>query len=512
MKNTVLNRSVVFKAASALALLAFILFGIGFATAGQSLKLTVLHMNDPHAHYLPYTEKDDQRPIGGFAKAQTVLKGVRDKNGTEGRETLIFLAGDLLMGTPFSTAFKGELGVKLLNKMGINAMAVGNHEFDYGQENLLLRLRPLMEFPLLSANIRTAGGESLFERVLVKEASSSPTRIAVFGLTTKETPITTHPGNVEGLVFDDPIQTAKSILERYDDSDLIIAVTHIGVEEDKQLAAACPKIDVIVGGHSHTALFEPIKVGDTLIVQAGAYSRYVGQLDLDAVDGKVVKYNGQLIALAPEIEENAEISAIIDEYKTRLNASLKTVIGKTDVDLEGTRSAIRSGRDTNLGRLIAYNMAANSGADLALINGGAIRAGIPAGDITISDVYTVLPFGDKIVYVVLSGEDLQSVLQKSASLETGSGAKFQTFGLAYQAEGGRVKIDKIRGEAFDPTKTYRVAIDDFLAAGGDGYTVFKEKGKDLWNTSTLLSDVLIDYIKSKKVITEALLQEIEKRD
>lgn len=510
MKITVPNRFVMLKTASVLALLAWLIFWTSLGTANESLKVTILHMNDPHAHYLPYTEKGVEGIIGGFAKAQTVMKTMQDKNRADGRETIKFLAGDLLMGTPFSTAFKGELGVKLMNKMAFNAMTVGNHEFDYGQPNLLMKLRPLMEFPLLSANIGTKGGELLFERVLVRQAAEPPTRIVVFGLTTQDTPITTHPRNVEGLVFDDPIQTAIRLLANYEESDLIIALTHIGVDEDKRLAQACPKIDVIVGGHSHTALFSPLKVRDTIIVQAGAYAKYVGKLDLDAVDGKVVKYDGQLIGLTRDVAEDAEISAIIGEYKARLDSSLNTVIGKTDVDLEGTRSAVRSGRETNLGTLIAYNMAANSGADAALINGGAIRSGIQAGDITLNDVYTVLPFGDTVVRIGLLGQDLEEVLRRNAALEKGSGGKLQTFGLTYREDGGNVKIEKVGGQDFDRARLYQVATNDFLSAGGDGYTMFKEKGKDIWNTSTLLSDVFIDYIKAKKVITEALLQEINK--
>jgi len=510
MNLTMAGRALVFKRASALFLLAWIVFWWSMVAADQALKLSILHMNDPHAHYLPYAEKGMEGPFGGFAKAQTVIKAMEDQSRTEGRETLKLFAGDLLMGTPFSTAFKGELGVKLLNRMGFAAMAVGNHEFDYGQENLLQKLRPAMSFPLLSANIRTESGSYLFERVLERKGSQVPTRVVIFGLTTDETPVSTHPRNVEGLVFDDPVKTAVDLLASYDDRDLIIALTHVGVEEDKKLAEACPKIDVIVGGHSHTALSAPLKVRDTIIVQAGAYAKFVGKLDLEAVDGKIIRYDGRLVTLTKDTAEDPQMASIIEEYKSRLDASLQTLIGKTDVDLEGTRSAVRSGKETNLGKLITYNMAANSKADAALINGGAIRAGIPAGPITLNDVYTVLPFGDTVVRVGLLGQDLETVLQRNISLEEGSGGRLQTFGLAYRVEHGNVKIDKVGAKDFDRATTYHVATNDFLAAGGDGYATLKEKGKDIWNTSTLLSDIVIDYIKAKKVITEALLQSLPK--
>jgi 5'-nucleotidase / UDP-sugar diphosphatase len=492
-----------------IALLISFLFLAGASQAADTLKLTILHMNDPHAHYLPYAESEVQGLIGGFARAQTVLNEVQARNRAEGRHTLILMGGDLLMGTPFSTAFKGKLGVRLMNKMKFEAMTVGNHEFDYGQDNLLVDLKPLMEFPLLSSNTRTSSGQNVFHGVLEKKYPESNTTVVIFGLTTTDTPTTTHPDNVKGLVFDDPIAIAKRILDRVGEKDLIIALTHIGVYEDKKLAEACPKIDVIIGGHSHTAIFEPMKVNQTIISQAGAYARYVGKLDLDVVDGKITKYKGELIELTSAVKEDPEIAAIIAEYKAQLDVGLSKVIGKTEVFLEGTRRSVRSGRETNLGLLIAYNMAVNSRSDVAILNGGAIRGSIKEGDITLNDVYTVLPFPDTVVKMNLSGEDIIAVLQRSAELEQGSGGKLQTFGLTYTLDGDRVTIEKVRGQKFDPGKTYSVATNDFLAAGGDGYKVFKEKGKNLYNSGPVISDVLINFVSEKKVITQQLLDSLK---
>jgi 5'-nucleotidase / UDP-sugar diphosphatase len=492
-----------------LALLFSCLFLVGASQAADALKLTILHMNDPHAHYLPYAEAGVEGLIGGFARAQTVLKEVQAQNKAEGRHTLLFMAGDLLMGTPFSTAFKGELGVKLMNKMKFNVMTVGNHEFDYGQDNLLVNLKPLMEFPLLSSNTRSSSGQHLFHGVLEKKYPESNTTVVIFGLTTTDTPTTTHPDNVKGLVFDDPIATAKGILDRVSEKDLVIALTHIGVYEDKKLAEACPRISVIVGGHSHAAIFEPMKVNQTIISQAGAYARYVGKLDLDVVDGKITKYKGELIELTSAIKEDQEIAAIIAEYKAQLDASLSKVIGKTEVFLEGTRRSVRSGKETNLGRLISYNMAVNSLSDVAILNGGGIRGSIKEGDVTLNEVYTVLPFPDTVVKMNLSGEDIIAVLQRGAELEPGSGGKLQTFGLTYIIDGDKVRIDTIRGQPFDPGKIYSVATNDFLAAGGDGYTILKEKGKNLYNSGLMISDLLINFISEKKVITQEMLDSLK---
>ncbi|MGO9571876.1 MAG: bifunctional metallophosphatase/5'-nucleotidase [Desulfomonilaceae bacterium] len=477
--------------------------------AAEALKLTILYMNDPHAHYLPYPESGVEGLVGAFAKAQTVLKEVQARNQAEGRHTLLFMAGDLLMGTPFSTAFKGKLGVTLMNKMKFDAMTVGNHDFDYGQNNLSGNLKPLMGFPLLSANTTTASGQNCFQGVLNKKYQDSNTKIVIFGLTTTQTPTTTHPDNVKGLVFEDSIITAKGILQRASEKDLVIALTHIGVDEDKKLAELCPKVDVIIGGHSHTAIFDPIKVNQTIISQAGAYARYVGKLDLDVVDGKITNYRGELIELRSAIKEDREIASIIAEYQAKMDVRLNQVIGKTEVFLVGTRSSVRSDNETNLGRLIAYNMAAGSRSDIAILNGGAIRGSIKDGEITSNDVYTALPFPNTIAKMNLSGEDIMAVLQRGAELEPGSGGKLQTFGLTYTIDAGKVRIDTIRGLPFDPGKVYSVATNDFLAAGGDGYKVFKEKGKNLYNSGPLPSDLLINYIRENKVITQQLLDSLK---
>ena len=188
---------------------------------------------------------------------------------------------------------------------------------------------------------------------------------------------------------------------------------------------------------------------------------------------------------------------------------LKQVIGKTEVFLVGTRSSVRSDNETNLGRLIAYNMAEGSGSDIAIINGGAIRGSIKGGEITSNDVYTALPFPNTVAKMNLSGEYILAVLQRGADLEPGSGGKLQTFGLTYTIDAGKVRIDKIRDQPFDLGKIYSVATNDFLAAGGDGYKVFKEKGGNLYNSGPLPSDLLINYIRENKVITQQLLDSLK---
>jgi 5'-nucleotidase len=469
--------------------------------ADASLKITILYMNDPHAHYVPYRKAGGTGLIGGFARAATLIKKITERNRSEGRTTLTLMAGDLLTGTPFSTAWKGELGVSLMNRMQFTAMAAGNHEFDEGQEHLLLKLRPAMDFRLLSANILNESGQYVFERSMVEKIPSSRTKIFIFGLTTEQTSTSTHPENVKGLQFLNAIASARELLEGSSEHDLVIALTHLGVEGDKELAGSCPKIDLIVGGHSHTALFQPLQVNHTLVVQAGAYAEYLGRLDLDVIDGRIATYQGELIHLGEEIPEDQDISAIIDQYKSRMDSRLGEVIGKTEVFLDGRLSTVRSGKDSNLGKLIAFLMAQRLGTQVALLNGGAIRASLNTGDITRGDIYTVLPFSNHPVRLNLTGKDLRAILQRGADLHLGSGGKLQTFGVTYHTKNGKVVIDRVGDAAFNPEQTYSVAINDFLLAGGDGYELFKEKGRRAYQSPDLTSDLLIRFVMKTKVIT-----------
>ncbi len=476
------------------------------APPGEILKLTILHMNDPHAHYVPYEKKGVDGLIGGFGKAASVLEAAKARSAAKGRRTLVLMAGDLLMGTQYSTVFKGTLGVALMNQMRFDAMTVGNHEFDYGQSNLISKLKPLMEFPLLSENIKTREGKYVFDRVIMKKCRDSATRTIIFGLTTSDTPTATLPDNVRGLVFNDPIETARELLTDFNREDFIVALTHLGIEEDRKLAAACPKIDVIIGGHSHTKIFTPEKVGDTLICQAGAYAEFLGKLDVDVTDGKVVSHAGELILLGPGVKEDAHIASIIKSRRDQMSTKLEEVIGKTEVFLDGSLKSMRSGTATNLGRIITSVMARNCGAETAIANGGSIRHSLNEGPITIGEMYSVLPFRDTLAKLNLSGADLRNALQRSHDLPDGSGGKLQVFGVTLSVKNGKVRIEKVAGKDFDPAGIYSVAINNFLLAGGDGYKIFSEKGENVEKLNSLIVDLVIDYIRTAKVITKSLTE------
>jgi 5'-nucleotidase len=463
--------------------------------------LTILYINDYHGHLTPFKAHfKDEHTVGGIARIATIIKKIRKENGEANISTLFLCAGDVLQGTPASTVFKGEPDIICLSKMGCNAMVVGNHEFDYGQENLNT-LRKLAEFPILGANVYSERGQApVMKGYFTRNIKGI--RIHILGLVTDETPITTHPRNVKTLVFKDPIEIAIEILSKLDKGNLTIALTHLGYEVDKQLAKNTSGIDIIIGGHSHTKIETPVKVKNTVICQAFEYGEYVGRLDIDIENGKIARILGSLIPVTEEIEEDPEIKEIVDEYLVKLDKNLKEVIGIAEIPLNGEREDIRS-KETNLGNLIADVMRQTGNTDIAFVNAGGIRASIDKGDITIEEVLTVLPYGNHLVTMSLSGSDIMNILNHLAKTEPGSGGFLQLSGIKVTIENNTVTSLGVGGKQLDLETSYTVTTNDFLSAGGDGYEMFK-KGTHYIDTGLLISDIMIDYIKIHKTINAKL--------
>ena len=476
----------------------------------EPLRMTILYMNDPHAHYAAERIDGGQGLTGGFAKAQTLIGQIRTANLKEGRHTLFLLGGDLLTGTAFSTVFKGAMGVELLNNMELTAMVVGNHEFDYGAENLLKGMKPKAKFPLLSANIKDENGGAVFDSFIVKplKQDNYSIPIVIMGLTTADTPSISTPKNIGAMRFSSPFRAAEEILADISDDSLVIALTHLGFSVDKELALGFPRINVIIGGHSHTRVEKPLRLGETLICQAGAYSELLGRLDIDFMHGKIISYSGSLIRLGPDVDEDPAIARLIEEYKTRMSPEFERTLCVSDVTLEVSRSEVRSDAPNLLARMIARLMAESASADLALINGGAIRSGFRKGSITLNHIYAALPFDDKVVKMSLKGTDIESVLRKSLEAPMGSGGKLQSFGIDHKITSGGIEISSINGSPFDSSRVYTLAIGEFLASGGDGYSIFGDKGYNRIETGILIRDLLVNYLEGLKTITEKNIESL----
>lgn len=478
----------------AVLLTALMLFSV--ACGGETDTVQVLHFNDFHAQIKPFKKhyKDEQK-VGGVAHLVTKIKQLKNK------KTMVLLAGDAFQGTPFSTVFKGEATFRALNGH-LDAMILGNHEFDYGQDNLRKRIKAA-DFPVINGNVYTKDGKPFTDKAyMIKKIGKA--KIGIFGLVTKETAVTTHPKNVKGLVFKNEIPRAKELVKKLkaEGATVIIALTHLGFEDDKKLAKNVAGIDVIIGGHSHTVLKNGYKVNSTLIAQAGYSGMYLGKVDI-SVDSKSGKFSGakaQLVPISPKIKADPQTVQILKSYKKKLDGQMKQVIGKTTVALEGSRKVVRN-RETNLGNVLADILKNRFNAQIAFLNGGGIRASIDKGDITVEEVLKVLPFGNGVTVMKLSGKDIRAILSKSAAKKPAKGNFIQVSeGFKYEVKNKKLVSASLNGKKIEDGKMYKVVTSDFLAAGGDGFTEFKN-GKDKYATGQTMMDAVVAGIKEKGTLS-----------
>jgi 2',3'-cyclic-nucleotide 2'-phosphodiesterase (5'-nucleotidase family) len=459
--------------------------------------LTILHLNDFHGALEPTRPGAGRPEEGGAARLAALVGAARTP------ATLFLAAGDLMQGTNLSNLFAGQPVIEAFNLMGLDASAVGNHEFDLGQPTLRERAAAA-RFPFLAANI---AGEGPWKRSEIRQVGAL--RIALFGLTTGETPVATHPRNVRGLVFEDAVATARLLVaELRPRADLVVALTHLGIEEDEKLAAAVPGIDVIVGGHSHAKVEQPGQVGATLVLQAFERGVFLGRLDLEVTDGRVTAHRYRLVPVTPECGEDPAVAALVAGYVRQLGDRMNEPVGAAVGDLEGGKDETRS-RETGLGDLVADAMREASGADVALINGGTIRAGIPAGPVTLGTLYDVLPFDNWLISFAVTGRELRESLETGlARVEVRDGGFPQVSGMAYVFDpkapaGARLVSVSVGGAPLEETRRYVLATHDFLAAGGNGYTVFAGRDPVFNDSGRWLRDVLAEWWRRRGSVSYA---------
>lgn len=461
--------------------------------------ITIGHTNDTHGHI----EENVTGKEFGFAKIATILKQWREEN----KNFLLLDAGDAFQGTVFADQFKGESIVPIRNSLGYNAMAAGNHEFDFGYEQLL-KLRDMSNYPIVSANVFKADGSELLVPTYFAEIGGQ--KFAFIGFVTDETPILTHPDNVKGLTFKKPVDVAKVVVPKLKQQvDHVVVVSHVGIDADREMAKNVSGIDLIVGGHSHTALRAPEVVNGTYIVQDWEYGKSVGRADLFYYGKDLVAFSGGLLEYDEKVQADPAVDKLVKDVVTKVNESLNVVIAKSEVDLDGDRNFVRK-RETNVGNLVADIMLQRTKtikgheADVALANGGNIRTQLKAGDLTKKDLYTLLPFPNTLVIQEVSGEDLQAALENGVSqVEKGAGRFPQIAGMSFtynptKPAGQRVVEVKVGGQPLDPKKTYKLATNDFLAIGGDGYESLKKYPS--FNTGFTLYNVVEEALIQMKTI------------
>lgn len=475
------------------------------AEKGRKWRLTILHFNDIHGHLEPW-KPDASSPatVGGIARMAALVEKIRKENRAAGRATLLLEAGDVLTGTPMSSIYRGEPDVDAFDLLKVDAMAFGNHEFDFGREQLG-RLVARARFPVLGANIYAEGGRPFAPGTAVLEPLPG-FRVGVIGLTTADAPSTTTPANVAGLAFDDPVAVARHavpVLER--ECDLVVALTHIGLPEDKRLAETVPGVDAVVGGHTHLALETPERVGTTPIVQAGDNCRFLGRLDLTVADGRVTEASGSLIPIVDGMPEDAAVAKLVSGVSASLRERLSKVVGRSSVLLDGARANVRS-RETTFGDFVADRVREAARAEVAIVNGGSIRASVGAGNVTYGDLVGALPFENRVLVAKLPGKVLRAALDRSAAIEPAAqdGGFLQVSGVRFAIEGGRATDVVVAGEPLSDERVYAVAMPAFLVAGGDGYTMLAPGATEISDPGLTVDRVVSDYFAAGNVAAPAV--------
>ena len=510
------------------------------STATDSIEAVIIHTNDVHGRIL------EEKGVIGDAKAAAVIEEERSKV----ENTIVVDAGDAFQGLPISNSTKGEDRANIMNQVGYDAMAVGNHEFDFGMDQVI-KYKETLNFPLLSANTYVNGAR-VFEASTIVD--KTPTVVGdefvVIGVTTPETAIKTHPKNIEGVTFADPITEVNKVIDEVEARALAdnrvynnyIILAHLGVDATtpvewrgstlaealSQNSKLAGKRVIVIDGHSHTV--QSATYGDNVTYnQTGSYLNNIGKVTLKS---EQLLGEASLISAADtaSVTPDALITELVNEIKVKYEAeNAQVVIENNPIELNGERSNVRV-RETNLGNAVtdaiyAYGQTGFSNkTSLAVTNGGGLRATIAKDQpVTKGDIIAVLPFGNIISQITVTGQQIQDMFTKSLSSalqtdkETGKFLLDENGAPLFEASGGFLQISGAT-VFYDPTlpvkervlligilnpetgeyddldleKTYYLATNDFLAAGGDGYTMLggaREEGPSM-------DSVFADYLKT----------------
>lgn len=460
-----------------------------------------LHWNDFHGQFRPQRAIWKLRPglpadkaplVGGAAALAGYVQQQRDAAKAAGRQVVVTDAGDWYQGTLEGNESKGLLTVEFLGRLRPDAVVLGNHEYDFGAENVH-RLCKAATFPVLGANVVTGSGRERAPAAFVQPFAIVPVhglRLVVLGLITRDTKaVSTGPFGDDD--FTDEAAAVRRVLpEARKQGDVVVLLTHCGVEVDRELARAFPEVPLILGGHSHTGLTEPLREGNTWIVQTHGKGSEVSRVEAvaDATTKTLRLLRGELVELdLATTPSDAATTAWFTEATRELAAHWDTPIGT----LEAPAYEERGPRSTPAGNLVAdlFRRAAN--ADIGLTNKGGLRTRLAAGPLTRRTLYELLPFENTLVSVTLTGNDLRAVLQGALApdrrpLEIGGASYTWT-----ERDGARVLLDvTVGGAPLVAEKRYRVATSSFLARGGDGLSAFA-RGTETTDHGVLLRDVLI---------------------
>jgi 5'-nucleotidase/UDP-sugar diphosphatase len=492
---------------------------------GSNFEMTLIHTNDFHSRIKPINRYDSTckeegkgKCFGGSARLANKVNEIRAEAT---RPVLLVDGGDQFQGSMFYSYYKGKAAAEFMNRLGYEAMVLGNHEFDDGPETVAAFLKRV-KFPVVSSNIRTDRPDfaRLKKSVVIEKGGE---RIGIIGYTTEDTVYLSKPGKVQIL---EPFKPLQAEVDQLRDQGInkIILLSHAGFPRDRKVAKKVSGIDVIVSGHTNTFLRtgDPEAEGNyptvakspggkvTLIVSAYAFGKYLGKLDV-AFDpfGEVVGFAGGPITLDETIEKDAEIAARVRELEKPLVAFSQEVVASAEQLLVGNRKACRQ-EECTLGNWMADAMRAESGAEFAVLNGGGIRASIDAGKVTTGDWRTVFPYSNTLSTFKLKGEDVKAMFEHGVSAVTPAleGRFLQVSGARYQwdpsaGEGERVVSIEVQQkdgsyQPLDPERVYSIATTNYVRQGGDKFEILDRKAIEPYDFGPNIVDVMIKRSKQAK--------------
>ena len=473
----------------------------------QTKTITLLHTNDVHGHVAAEYGKDKKLTNIGYARVKTYADSIKN--------SVLLDAGDTTHGTAIAGIENGKGVIDLMKAMGYKAMVPGNHDFNYGYnalvdfKNQAAPAKGSAEgFDILAANLIKNTGTNDFKGQTIIDVDG--VKVGVFGIVTEETKVKSNPKNTEGITFLNPVEVARAQVKSLKDQgvDVVVMLAHVGIDDatvvkTSDIAKAVDGIDVIIDGHSHTALPEGKVVNNTLIAQTGYYLKNLGEVNITLRGKDIISKTAVLrdAAFFEKIEENKDIAKKIADIYAANKDKLERVVGTTAVDLDGKREHVRA-QETNFGNMVADAMRHAAKSDIAITNGGGIRESIPAGKIAMTQIWTSFPFGNTIMKIEVKGADLLAALEYGVADAPAPQGKFpQVSGFTFkydpkQEAGKRVFDVKVGDKALDLEKTYTLATNDFMAGGGDGYTMFA-KGKKLGDYG-MYTEVLEKYLNEHK--------------
>jgi 5'-nucleotidase/UDP-sugar diphosphatase len=423
--------------------------------AGQTTSLLIFHTNDLHGHVSPHQDK------AGFAKIAACVKAARKI-----RDDVLFLdAGDCVAGTPISQEFKGVPIFEVMSAMNYDASTLGNHEFDFGWAHIE-QFKKAAAFPVITANAFSPDGE-LIADVPYKVIEVNGIRVGILGLISERTPEMIGRKGNQGIIFSNSVETARSIVPALEEKcDLVIALTHLGIEEDRKLAKQVQGIDLIIGGHSHTATAKPEREGDTYIVQAWENGKALGrlQLDVDTVLDKIVCLEGKLISSSEMPEPDPQTAEVVEKWESKIRGQYDVEIGE----------ASRTWERFEVKVLVEEILRAKTGSDFGYYNPGGIRECIYKGKLLVRDIATVETFGNHVVIVKIKGEDI--IPKRSQQWSK-------------------------RWKPIDPDKVYTVATGNYV---GERTPAYFGESITVQKTDALVRDSIIEYIQKNGLPDEPL--------